>query len=123
MSNSKDREALRINGYSVDAAGAIECCREPRDRYAHEHCAVIRLDIGDSKPAREFVAKIVAAVDEPGALVGTSRKGALMLFRVIGSRYEPVGPVVNSSSSEAKHEFVFEGGQCSLIATAAEQTI
>jgi hypothetical protein len=109
----KDRDQLRINGYSVDAAGNIETLRESepstaggpvtsRSRYAHEHCGFIRLDTGDSK----FAARVVAAIDEP-AIVGTSRTGALMLFK-IGPTY-----LVNARAGyerpQAEHSFVHDG--------------
>jgi hypothetical protein len=124
----KNRDTLRINGYSVTAAGDIDCVREleadvvvngvhmsgsRRARYAHTHCAVIRLDVGDSKAAKEFAAKVVAAIDEPAALVGVGRSGTVLLFRTADKAYGV------RHDHEAQHEFVFDGKQCAFVATAA----
>lgn len=124
-------KTLRINGYGVNAAGSIECVREldadivvngihmsgsRRGRYAHEHCAVIRLDVGDSKAAKEFAAKVVAAIEEPAALVGVGRSGSVLLFRV-GASYDV------EHAHQAQHPFAFDGKQSAFVAAAAGQTL
>ena len=92
MSNTATR--LREQGYSVTSDGAIECYRknpnhdhsraQPDRRYLHERTAVIRLTLArDTRGGREVVERIVAAVDEPRALVGRDKRGgAVLLFRL-----------------------------------------
>jgi hypothetical protein len=121
--NTKDREQLRINGYAVTDEGYLDTRREPRERWEHTHLAAIRLDIGDSKAAKDFTAKILAVIDEPGCLVGTGRAGiVMMLFRTAPGIYD-VEPRAGFDRPREEHGFVFEGAERSLIATAAEQTI
>ena len=52
-------------------------------RFAHEHCGILRVEISrDSKDARALVDAVIAAIDEPRALLGCDRRGgAVMLFR------------------------------------------
>lgn len=84
MSNNRAR--LRELGYSADAEGNIVCHREAEanfNRYLHERCGVIRIDIErDTKSTRELIERLIAAADEPRALVGRSRDGAVLLFRI-----------------------------------------
>jgi hypothetical protein len=85
MSNNRTR--LRELGYSADADGNLVCHREAAasfNRYLHERCGIIRIDLErDTKPSRELVERLIAAADEPRALIGRSRNGsAVLLFRV-----------------------------------------
>jgi hypothetical protein len=85
--NTKDRDALRLMGYSVSAAGHIECAkgateysyqkREPGSlRFEQEHVAVVKID-----GSKEVVEQLVAAADSPRALTGKNRGGAVLVFR------------------------------------------
>src|SRR5882724_4405767 len=79
---------LRELGYSSDDGRTIICHREAgrgyENRYLHERCGVIRIDLErDSKSGRELVERLIAVVDQPRTLIGRSRNGsALLLFRV-----------------------------------------
>jgi hypothetical protein len=79
MSNTKLQ--LRLNGYSANDAGIV--CTRDAERFKHERTGILKIEIsGDSKDARAIVDGIVAAIDEPRALVGRNRGGAVMLFRM-----------------------------------------
>jgi hypothetical protein len=110
------RDTLKANGYAVDAVGNLETHREGA-RYKGSHLAVVRLDMRDSKTAREFAAKVVAAIDEPGAAHGVGRNGIILVFK-IGDSYN-----VEARQAQAEHEFVFEGARCVFASTADAQTI
>jgi hypothetical protein len=109
------RDTLKANGYAVDQDGARIETRREGARYKGSHLAVIRLDMRDSKTAREFAAKVVAAIDEPGAAHGVGRNGIILVFK-IGESY-------NVEVRQAEHDFVFEGARCVFSATADAQTI
>src|SRR5258707_8215601 len=115
-------DILRRNGYAVDTAGMIEPYRRHQSdalvswdrgrpfqplRFGHTHLGVIRIETSDAK----LIAAVVAAVDEPGCLVGTSKAGAVLVFR-IGLSYDFGGP-------QAAHEFDI-GGKAGLFATDAQ---
>jgi hypothetical protein len=79
MSNTK--LLLRLNGYSADDAGII--CDSGIERFKHERTGILRIVISrDTKAARSLVDAVIAAVDEPRALLGRDRHGVVMLFRV-----------------------------------------
>lgn len=82
MSNNRLREL----GYSSEDGRVITCHREVgrrnEHRYDHERCGVVRIDL-DTKSGRDLTEKLIAAIDEPAALIGRDRRGgAVMLFRV-----------------------------------------
>ena len=112
--NAKDRTQLR-NGYALDAAGAIECQRQPLERWRHTHLASIRLTVADTKAAAALISAVVAAVsDEPGEiLIGTSKTDVVLLFK-LGTTYN----VEVSDGGKKEHEFVFQDAPCLFIATA-----
>jgi hypothetical protein len=118
--NAKDRMTLLRSGYAVDAAGAIECHREPLDRWRHTHLSSVRLTVADTKAAATLISAIIAAVsDEPGEiLIGTSKTDVVLLFK-LGSTYN----VEVSDGGKKEHEFVFQDAPCLFIATARRATI
>lgn len=80
------KHQLRLNGYSVNDAGHIECFRSKErgsNRYAHERCGIVRIDVSPGyRDARALVDRLIAAIDEPRALRGTARDGScVLLFR------------------------------------------
>jgi hypothetical protein len=115
-------EILRRNSYAIDTAGMIEPYRRhPSDalvswdrglvpsrplRYRHSHLGIIRIATSDAK----LVDAVVTALDEPGALVGISKAGAVLVFR-IGDAY---GFEVGSPPAAA-HEFVTSDGKAGLF--------
>lgn len=120
MSNIKTE--LRVQGYSVNDAGRIECRREPTlGRYNHEHVAIIRLDVPPTKAAKDFCGKVIAATDEPGALVGFGPHGAVMLFRPNGTQPVEAGSKPGHYDRTAVHPFIFEGEQAAFIASTEGQ--
>lgn len=123
--NIKNIEELRINGYAVDAAtGAVETRREPLPRWNHTHLGVISIDISDSKPARELIAAVVAAVEEPACLTGVSRTGPVLIFQIGGAYSYRVEPRdTEYGSPKAQHEFVFDGKPGALTISADSQLI
>ncbi|HWS68099.1 MAG TPA: hypothetical protein VN325_35450 [Steroidobacteraceae bacterium] len=91
---------LRINGYGADS-GRIVCYRQPDYRFAHEQLGVIQITA-----PKDFAAKVVAALDyDPACLVGIGRDHTVVLFRTA------------KRNVYAKHEFIFDGKQGSLLAT------
>jgi hypothetical protein len=122
---------IKRNGYAVDTAGNIEPYRRHNSdalvswdrglvpsrplRYGHQHLAVIQINTSDSK----LIAAVIAAVDEPGCLVGTSKAGAVLLFRAGPGYGFEVG-----SPPQAAHEFVTSDGKAGLFtATAYAQSL
>jgi hypothetical protein len=73
---------LRLNGYSANNAGIV--CTRDAERFKHERTGVLKIEIsGDTPKARAIVDGIIAAIDEPRALLGRDRRGGLvMLFRM-----------------------------------------
>jgi hypothetical protein len=86
---------IRLNNYDIDATtGHIICSRPtrggcgetlnpthpdyPKPRLLRNLCAVIRIESRDSA----MVDRLVAAIDEPAALCGRNRHGAVLLFRL-----------------------------------------
>jgi hypothetical protein len=116
-------EILKRQGYAVDTDGMIEPYRRHESdalvswdrglvpsrplRYSHQHLAVIQINTNDSK----LVDAVVATVDEPGALVGISKDGAVLVFRIGDSGY---GFEVGSPPAAA-HEFVTSDGKAGLF--------
>jgi hypothetical protein len=96
MSNTTQ---LRLNGYSVNSAGHIECAKgapehsyQSKDpsslRFEQEHVAVIKID-----GPRELAEQLIVAADSPRALTGRGRGGAVLLFRrEKGQCIKPSGP-------------------------------
>jgi hypothetical protein len=109
---SNNRTQLRQLGYGVDSDGNIVCHREVgrsnEHRYDHERCGVVRIDLErDTKPARDLIEKLIAAIDEPAALTGRDRRGgAVLLFRVI--------------SEHSNLPYTAEGGISKLISRGGE---
>jgi hypothetical protein len=120
---SNVKSELRVQGYGVNDAGHIECRREPFSRYSHEHVALIRLNVGDSKAAKDFCGKVIAATDEPGALVGFGRTGAVILFRTNGTQSVEADAMPGRADRTPEHPFIFEGEQAAFIATSDRQTL
>jgi hypothetical protein len=116
-------DILRRNGFAVDTGGMIEPYRRHASdaliswdrgtpsrplRFGHTHLGVIRIDANDSK----LIAAVVAAVDEPGCLVGTSKADAVLVFRIGLSYAFEVG-----SPPQAAHEFVTADAKAGLFRT------
>ena len=114
--NIKDISQLRRNGYAVDAEGRIETHKTPQARWDFSHLAMIRIDIGsDSKIAKEFIAKVVAAdCIEPGAIVGVGRAGAVMIFKAAGALNVDSYPHFRR---EMREEFVLGDKDALFVAT------
>ena len=109
------KQILRTNGYAVTEAGHIECHRTPANRWAYSHVGVIRIDA-----PKDFAAKIIAEVDQPGACIGVSKTGAVMVFRIYEQRTVGVGSGFNF---EYVHPFTLGGAQCTLITASDGQTL
>jgi hypothetical protein len=119
-------DILKRQGYAVDTDGMIEPYRRHESdalvswdrglvpsrplRYSHQHLAVIQINTSDSK----LIAAVIAAVDEPGCLVGTSKAGAVLLFRAGPGYGFEVG-----SPPQAAHEFVTSDGKAGLFTATA----
>jgi hypothetical protein len=73
---------LRLLGYSANDAGII-CVREG-ERYAHERAGILKIEISrDTREARAIVDAVIAAIDEPRALLGRDKRGGVvMVFRL-----------------------------------------
>lgn len=86
---------LRLNAYSVNDAGHIQCFRDNRP---DEWAAVLRVDLErDTPTGREIVERLLALVDEPRALLGRAKNGSfVLLFR---SDSNPVPYIQGSDSS------------------------
>jgi hypothetical protein len=119
-------EILKRQGYAVSESGLVEVCRGGRPapmahggtpRWAHTHVAVVRLHVGESSQRAALIAAVVAAVDEPGALVGTGKDGAVLVFRIAGDRYA-FEARDGYSPPAACHEFVLNE-KSGLFATDA----
>ncbi|HEX3912223.1 MAG TPA: hypothetical protein VHW71_01840 [Steroidobacteraceae bacterium] len=109
-------EILRRNGYAVDTAGRIETCRGgrpvpnslvPTPRWTHTHIAVVRIGISESPQCGALVAAVVAAVDEPGCLVGTGKDGAVLVFRISGDSYA-FEPRYGYAPAQTEYEFMLD---------------
>lgn len=109
-------EILRRNGYAVDTAGMIEPCRGgrpvpnslgPTPRWTHTHIAVVRIGASESPQRAALIAAVVAAVDEPGCLVGTGKDGAVLVFRISGDGYA-FEPRYGYASAQAEYEFMLD---------------
>ena len=109
------KQILRTNGYAVDNSGHIECHRTPVNRWAYSHVGVIRINA-----PKDFAAKIIAEVDQPGACIGVSKTGAVMVFRIYEQRTVGVGSGFNF---EYVHPFMLGGAQCTLITASDGQTL
>ncbi len=107
--NNKTQTQLRQNGYGAESDGRLICHRTPEYRYEHEQLGVLLIQIaaGDSKTAKNFIAEVLAAIDEPACLIGisTGLNLAMVLFRT------------SSRNVKARHDFIFEGKQGLLLAT------
>jgi hypothetical protein len=114
--NAKDRTQLLRNGYAIDAAGAIECHREPMERWQHTHLSSIRLSVADTKAAAPLIAAVIAAVsEEPGTvLIGTSKTSVLLVFKVGRAGYN----VAHFDGGNVVHELVHDGKPGLFYATA-----
>jgi hypothetical protein len=130
-------EILRRNGYAVDTAGMIEPYRRhPSDalvswdrgmpsralRYGHTHLGVIRIDTGESSQRAALIAAVVAAVDEPACLVGTSKASVVLVFR-IGDSYEFQTRQGSGIPTQGAHEFVLDAKPGLFTATADAQPL
>jgi hypothetical protein len=118
----KDTNQLRTqllrNGYAVDTDGNLNTRREPDGRWSHTHLAVIRIDA-----PKEFTSKVLAALDEPDAVVGVSPTSAVMLFRVDdGGRYDAsTHPFFRKEESS---KFVLDGKkECLFTVTSTAQKL
>jgi hypothetical protein len=113
------RTDLLRAGYSANEAGHLETRREPDARWSATHLALIRIDA-----PKDFTIKVLAALDDPAAIVGVSVNGAVVLFRVDdGGRYDAA--TYPFFRKEERHEFVLLDGktQCLFIVTSTAQTI
>lgn len=75
-----DTKQLRLNGYMVDDRGHLVCHRDDA-RFVQERVALIRIDSTN----REIVDKLIEIADSPRALIGRSRSGAVLLFKLEGT--------------------------------------
>lgn len=113
--NAKDqRRQFLKNGYGLTAGDAIECQREPLERWRHTHLSSIRLTVADTKAASALVAAVLAAVeDEPGiVLVATNKTDLLLLFRM--------GPSYHNDGKQKAFPFIYRDGSGQF--TAAVET-
>jgi hypothetical protein len=119
-------EILRRNGYAIDTAGNIEPCRGgqpvpnaygPKPRWAHTHLAVVSILTSESSQRAALIAAVVAAVEEPGALVGTGKDGAVLVFRITADSYA-FEARDGCSPQQATHEFALAGKPGIFTATA-----
>jgi hypothetical protein len=119
-------EILKRQSYAVDTDGMIEPYRRHESdalvswdrglvpsrplRYSHQHLGIIRVDTSDAK----LIDAVVTALDEPGALVGISKAGAVLVFRIGGAYGFEVG-----TPPQAAHEFVTSDGKAGLFTATA----
>ena len=112
MSNTK--QILRLNGYSANDAGIV--CDAGIERFKHERTGILRIEISrDTKDARALVDAVIAAIDEPRALLGRDRRGGVvMLFRV--------EQIFSNAATDAisREEFALRGGEELVITLASE---
>jgi hypothetical protein len=127
IEEDRTMEILKRQGYAVDTDGMIEPYRRHESdalvswdrglvpsrplRYSHQHLAVIQINTSDSK----LVDAVVATVDEPCALVGISKAGAVLVLRIGDSGY---GFEIGSPPTAA-HEFVTSDGKAGLFTATA----
>lgn len=98
---NKNTNALRMLGYSANDAGHILLSREGRSSYKHEATAIIRIEPDrDSDRLGELVEKLIAAADEPRALIGRDRSGSVVLLFSSEGTY--IGTEIHNSQSPFK---------------------
>jgi hypothetical protein len=109
-------EILRRNGYAIDTAGKIDPRRGgqpvpnaygPKPRWAHTHLAVVSILTSESSQRAALIAAVVAAVDEPGCLVGTGKDGAVLVFRISGDSYA-FEPRYGYAPAQTEYEFMLD---------------